>query len=112
MKRPLFESGAYCNYTHSTSSGNSVFRVVHAALFLKHFSSDRMHMFDSKTKTWSAPPPEYHCIQPTKENNLMTYMTMAVEDVLKNITVKKDNPFGVVYTLPQLLSRFLKPGPS
>jgi hypothetical protein len=69
-------------------------------------------MFDSKTKTWSAPPPDYPCIQPTTEKNLMTYNTMTVEDVLKNATVKEDNPFGVVYTLPQLLSRFSKPWPA
>jgi hypothetical protein len=43
---------------------------------------------------------------------LMTYMTMAVEDVLQNATAKEDNPNGVVYTLPQLLSRFSKPEPS
>jgi hypothetical protein len=72
-------------------------------------------MFDSKTKTWSATPPAYPCIEskaPEKENNLMTYMTMTVEDILKNATVKEDNPFGVVYTLPQLLSRFSEPEPS
>lgn len=42
----------------------------------------------------------------------MTYMTMTVEDILENATVKEDNPFGVVYTLPQLLSRFSEPEPS
>ncbi len=93
-------------------SANYVLRVVQAAKFLKHFSSDRMHMFESKTKTWSAPPPEYPCIQTNEPIFLMTYMTMTVEDVLKNATVKEDNPFGVVYTLPQLLSRFSKPEPS
>jgi hypothetical protein len=39
-----------------------LFRLIHASSFLKNFSSDRMHMYDAETQTWSAPPPSYDCI--------------------------------------------------
>mmetsp|Transcript_13160 Transcript_13160/g.20028 ORF Transcript_13160/g.20028 Transcript_13160/m.20028 type:complete len:127 (+) Transcript_13160:2-382(+) len=32
-------------------------------MYRKHFHSDRMHMYDAGTNTWSATPPPYPCIQ-------------------------------------------------
>ena len=45
------------------------FRVVDASVYLRHFSSDRSHMYNSESKTWSAPPPLYDCILLGEENN-------------------------------------------
>ena len=41
------------------------FRVVPARLFLRHFGSDRSHMFHAPTQQWNAPPPSYACINMT-----------------------------------------------
>lgn len=38
------------------------FRLIPASVYLTAFSSDRSHMFNSKTQTWNAPPPAYTCI--------------------------------------------------
>ena len=41
------------------------FRIIPAALYCKHFASNRMHMFNTQTNTWNHPPPSYQCIVPT-----------------------------------------------
>lgn len=38
-----------------------LFRVVPAAVFLRHFASDRSHMWDDEGR-WHQPPPPYPCI--------------------------------------------------
>jgi hypothetical protein len=50
------------NYAHWPQEYAPYFRVVDAFAYLKHFSSDRMHMYDQQTKRWSATPPTYDCI--------------------------------------------------
>jgi len=44
------------------TSISPIFRLIPAATFLSHFSSDRSHMWDAVKKQWSAPPPTYPCI--------------------------------------------------
>ena len=46
-----------------------LFRVVEASVYLTHFSSDRSHMYNDETRTWSAPPPTYACIQAAGEDS-------------------------------------------
>ena len=36
--------------------------VVEAETYLRHFSSDRSHMYNDKTGEWNATPPPYDCI--------------------------------------------------
>ena len=51
------------------------FRVVPAAMFLAHFSSDRSHM-KRDDGTWASPPPDYDCIRSSnadKNMNLSEY---------------------------------------
>lgn len=86
---------------HLPNDFQPMFRVIEARLFLKHFSSDRMHMFNPKTQQWNAPPPTYSCIQATgdAESNLMKYVDM--------IHHTNDDKLGVVLTFEQLRQRFL-----
>lgn len=42
--------------------------VIDASIYLRHFSSDRSHMYNSETKTWNEPPPSYDCILQQHEN--------------------------------------------
>ncbi|OEU10525.1 hypothetical protein FRACYDRAFT_193868 [Fragilariopsis cylindrus CCMP1102] len=44
------------------------FRVIDASIYLRHFSSDRSHMYNSDTNTWNALPPSYDCILQHNEN--------------------------------------------
>lgn len=39
-----------------------MFRLVPAMLYLQHFASDRLHMFNAEKQTWNATPPTYACI--------------------------------------------------
>jgi hypothetical protein len=74
-------------------------RVIEAPLYLKHFSSDRMHMYNAETDSWNAPPPTYPCIQTDGvKSNLKQYIDMT------NCTA--DEKLGVVLTLDQLRQRF------
>jgi protein N-terminal glutamine amidohydrolase len=84
-----------------------LFRVVPAQKFLRHFSSDRSHMWDAARQQWRATPPNYQCIQGApinadgkdNLNNLMTYV-----DMKQNL----ENPmFGSVLNRQQLEERFL-----
>jgi hypothetical protein len=50
------------NYAQWPQEYAPYFRVVDAFTYLQHFSSDRMHMYDQRTKRWSATPPTYDCI--------------------------------------------------
>jgi hypothetical protein len=38
------------------------FKIIPADLYLQYFASDRMHMYNTKSQTWNAPPPPYECI--------------------------------------------------
>lgn len=38
------------------------FRLIEASLFLQHFSSDRMHMYNQQKGQWNANLPDYDCI--------------------------------------------------
>jgi len=53
----------------STTTYAPLFRVVPATLFLCHFESDRSHMYNAHTGTWSAPPPPYQCILPATSSS-------------------------------------------
>ena len=91
-----------------------LFRVVHADMYLRHFYSDRKHMFDGKK--WLSPPPLYECIMPSDDNlvlnqngrrsNLDDYVQMK-----HSIAVCDDDhsraisccPFGEVLTAQDLI---------
>lgn len=86
-----------------------IFRLVDSAVFLRYFSSDRRHMWDSARQKWKESPPMYACIQGEyitndeesasfSKHNLMSYI-----DMQEN---KNHEKFGTVYTLPQLRRRF------
>lgn len=80
-----------------------LFRVVPAALFLQHFSSDRMHMFNTKTKSWIATPPSYSIIRGHGESNLKHYLNFTPQ----HQTHQSEGTapiYGHVMTLPQLSS--------
>jgi hypothetical protein len=64
-----------------------------------------MHMFKAETQEWISPPPTYECIMNTQESNLVKYMTIT-EDEINDQTNGEDDPFGVIYSLPQLKARF------
>lgn len=76
-------------------------------------------MYNETTKTWSAPPPDYACIQDSHENgdtvstNLKEYITM--QEPKFGIRSKGElqkqansNRFGVVMTLTELKDFFDK----
>ena len=81
-------------------------RVVRAKKYLKHFSSDRMHMMDKKTMKWIATPPTYPCIRRGGDNNLDKYMTITVADIQKTDNSNDDSPFGSIVNLVELKRRF------
>lgn len=100
-----------------------LFRVIPADIYLENFYSDRMHMFNSGTGQWNAPPPTYDCIMnhktnPTERNkegnlsNLAEYVSMRFEHAREdgiNDTTRIDETqsvFGEVLTLQLLLSKF------
>ena len=82
------------------------FRLVSADNFLRHFSSDRSHMWDATRKRWRATPPTYRCIQGSPINrdekssttNLMTYV-----DMQQSLS---DPVFGTVLTRQQLEEKY------
>ena len=102
--------------------------MIDAPVYLRHFSSDRSHMYDFETKTWNAPPPSYDCIllrensdrsrSDSKGNNVTItsapaaatpfkqYMTISNENVADSQQNGEDHPFGRIYSLSQLLQRF------
>jgi len=92
---------------------NPMFRVVKAESYLKTFSSDRMHMYDATSQTWSAPPPPYDIIQLSSNtrpiSNLMQYVDMSESEASKeNREVADVDGFGTVYTLERLQQKFLR----
>jgi len=90
-------------------------RVVRATDFLHHFSSDRMHMYDGDTETWSATPPSYKSIQRNGcSSNLFDFVSMAelAIDLSGGDSEKKKSAAIVqgiskVYTLHKLRGCFL-----
>ena len=81
-------------------------RVIDASVFLRNFSSDRMHMFNTESKEWLSPPPTYDCISNSSTCNLARYMKISSEDQTKDTTASENDVFGVVYSLTQLKARF------
>lgn len=94
------------------NSSHSQYSVVEASVYLKHFSSDRSHMYNSETQTWSAPPPEYACIEANGQTtNLNEYIAMIEPkctakrgraELVKHV---KDR-YGVTMTLTELQELF------
>lgn len=85
------------------------FRLVEAKTFLKHFSSDRMHMYDAEKDEWSANPPEYDCIQASHEtkSNLSNYMTIVEDDIdCRSFKLYEKESYGAIYSLEALKRRF------
>ena len=107
-------------------------RFIEADIFLTHFSSDRMHMWNEETKTWNSPPPSYQCIvgkNTTLTSNLEMYINMVKVprekvneeqssqdpsgDNGKTVAIgstgtdlSDDDIYGVVYTLQELSEIF------
>lgn len=83
-----------------------MFRVIRAESFLRHFSSNRMHMFqDGK---WSSPPPNYDCILADEHknkkgsvSNLNDYIQMNGNGIGKDSSI-----MGDVVTLKEFRARF------
>ena len=112
-------------YLHHSFSRNGMcfappfaphFRIIPASLYLEYFSSDRMHMYDAKTCTWNAPPPQYACISPgpSKPNldsdgdliiTLQQYLVFDAEanqeQMMKTDSVPKE-AFGRLLSLEEL----------
>ena len=38
------------------------FRIIPAETYIKYFTSDRSHMYNTKTQSYNKPPPPYRCI--------------------------------------------------
>ena len=91
-------------------------------MYLQHFSSDRSHMYNSKTQTWNAPPPSYKCIIGTTNtdeessrsdrktkttNTLKQYMTISDRNVSDSRKENNcDGIYGQIYSLSELIQRF------
>uniref|UniRef100_A0A7S4JI62 Protein N-terminal glutamine amidohydrolase n=1 Tax=Odontella aurita TaxID=265563 RepID=A0A7S4JI62_9STRA len=109
-----------------------LFRVITAEMFLKHFYSDRLHMYDESTGEWHAPPPKYDCIMKgwcddkvvsfvssstaessVRRSNLDEFISMA-EHTERNTDgqsslaneEENQNPFGEILTLQQLMEKY------
>jgi hypothetical protein len=76
-----------------------LFRLIPASSFLKNFSSDRMHMYDAETQTWSAPPPRYDCIL-SGPSNLNAHLDFTTQRSSSPTT--DDGAFGKVLNLKEL----------
>ena len=84
------------------------FRVIRAQLYLKHFCSDRLHMFDKDTGKWNATPPTYECIKRKKDpcrSNLDYYIDM-VDTGPGSVGSGEDGVMGEVLSLDALRRRF------
>lgn len=96
------------------------FRVIEGKVFLRHSSSDRSHMYDSETKSWSSPPPKYDCILPpakipeqhggaTVSTTFEQYSIISNQNVVDSQQQQEgseENPYGRIYSLSQLVQRF------
>lgn len=84
------------------------FRVIRAELFLQHFYSDRMHMFQNGK--WSSPPPSYDCILTDLQDmklNRKGNMSNLSDFVSMGGGKGKEPPFvGDILTLKELRSKF------
>lgn len=96
-------------FQKGTERHTPLFRVVEASMYLKHFASDRSHMYDKVTKTWSAPPPTYACIQGnnSRRSNLNEHIAMeerpsGVMGRAQLIQQANEERFGVTMTLKEL----------
>jgi len=89
-----------------------LFRVIPAALYLQYFESDRSHMYNAHTSSWSAPPPPYQCIftsttspssKPTTStrSNLKQYLNFGEPSVAYQDPLPSE-ALGVVLKLKQL----------
>ena len=89
-----------------------LFRVIPAKKYLDYFESDRSHMYNAHTSTWSAPPPSYQCIFPSRPLSSSANRTKGTRSNLKHYlnfgtSLLDEEPLpvdalGVVLTLDQL----------
>mmetsp|Transcript_6079 Transcript_6079/g.7857 ORF Transcript_6079/g.7857 Transcript_6079/m.7857 type:complete len:219 (-) Transcript_6079:925-1581(-) len=80
-----------------------LFRVVEADLYLQHFSSDRMHMYNQEKGTWNAAPPDYSPIQSgqaSSASNLEHYLNFVDRPTFTEIDA---NAFGTILTKQQFV---------
>ena len=103
----------YADYTFPDELASTnfapLFRVIPASKYLHHFESDRSHMYNAHTSSWSAPPPSYQCIfQPNSSssrtktgtrNNLKQYLIY--ETPLRDQDLLPNEALGVVLNLEQ-----------
>jgi hypothetical protein len=87
------------------------FRVVRAELFLPHFYSDRMHMYNDGK--WSSPPPTYDCILTDLRTKKMTN-TDSLSNLNEYISMsggkgKESSVMGEVMSLAELRAKFEVP---
>lgn len=128
MEAPISQSKSMhsiCKYSSHASHCLKISSVINASIYLRHFSSDRSHMYNTKTKTWNAPPPSYDCILPPEDNdeqnsedenktntknNLKQYMRISNQNVVDSKQQNsEESPLGQIYSLRQLLQRFGNP---
>jgi hypothetical protein len=76
-----------------------LFRLIPASSFLTNFSSDRMHMYDAETLTWSAPPPSYDCIL-SGPSNLNMHLDFTTQR--SSTPTTDDGRYGKVLDLQEL----------
>lgn len=91
-----------------------MFRVIPANKYLDYFESDRSHMYNAHTSSWSAPPPSYQCIFQSRSLSSNDNRTRVTRSNLKhylnfgtNLLDEECPPvdaLGVVLTLDQLRS--------
>ena len=96
-----------------------LFRVVEAELYLKHFYSDRMHMFNSSDGSWCADPPSYRCIMnglKAEHRNMENGRTSNLDDYISmdrlpfcpaSVGIKgQEKNYGEVFSLNEMRQRF------
>ena len=79
-----------------------MFRLIPAVSYLRHFASDRMHMFNPQKNTWNAPPPDYDCINISdgRPSNFQRYLDFSF--TAANQTAEEEAIFGRILSLRQL----------
>ena len=78
-----------------------LFRLIPAKLYIEHFASDRMHMYNRQTQEWNAPPPTYRCINVREgvPSNFKRYLDFGKK---QNAADSKDTIFGKILSLKEL----------
>ena len=96
----------------SSTTFAPLFRVIPATKYLEFFQSDRSHMYNAHTSSWSAPPPSYQCIFQSPSPSSNADRTRGTRSNLKHYLNFGSPPldqepipvdaFGVILTLEQL----------